>query len=247
MNTFSLQFCWSIIHAPYNFPSETAHFIIFWDSRQSSAPITTVHFRRFSSLQKDTPHPLAIIPDPHLKPLVLSKRVDRAGGPSLLFLISGTIQKVLWERISSGKSPRIYICLGVKSLECLSDPQAQRLANQERKGEAIPIQSSQANESGPVSQSKRNVSVCLRSYPEGSSGLGHTRQRCGLFPSWTPRRCQVTPYTSPVSPNSSVGKTEHSLHGKLAMLVEPIYTLSVKKKKKPPYLSGEEKGKGTPS
>lgn len=121
----------------------------------------------------------------------------------------------------------LQVLAWVMSLECLSDPQAQWLTNQqkENKGEAISTQSSQANESSPVSQSKRNVSVCLHSYPEGSRSLWHTKQRCGLFPSWTPRWCQVTPSTGPASPDSRLGKTEHSLHRKLAMLVEPIYTL----------------------
>lgn len=40
---------------------------------------------------------------------------------------------------------------------------------------------------------------------------------------------QIRPYRCPVSPNSSLEKTGHSLHRKLAMPVQPIYVLFVKK------------------
>ena len=138
-----------------------------------------------------------LIPHPHTSSP--KQRVDRAEGPSLLFLISRTIQKILWERIALERSP-LYTCawdshdLGLPFWL-------------PGKGKALTTPWSHANE-WPAGWRCHNSEQMWVIYLGGYqlSQEGHVRPRCGLFPSRTPRGCQVTSRGGPASLNSSLGE-----------------------------------------
>lgn len=160
-----------------------------------------------------------------------------------MFLISRTIHKALWERVAL-ESPPLYACTWKTHVSgvhfWLAGSVSGRSTERKKKGKPVTLNgASQWTAHWPCHSSGERERV--RSW---LSWKGHTRQRCDLFPSWAPGDVRSCPMGSCTSKCKLEERRTFLTQGAGPAGCPNLCTIC---KKKPPYLSEEEKDKGVPS